>query len=197
MELGPPVAVADFRFRRSAIARGLAVLRFPAVATREDAAWLTPFGIVVGVVEMVAVVLCPGPWRGGEDEHQEGDDKSQTKIGPGRRRGRRCLTRGGVKTATAVILLATYRPALADMFHAPAAAVAEVTCDVVQSHRGLHCILPITLLAFRTSCARSCPLDHAASARRCQSGKTRWRQPLLRSNFFQAPSGWARRSAMA
>jgi len=32
---------------------------------------------------------------------------------------------------------------------------------------------------------------------RCQSGKTAGRQPLQRSNFFHALSGWARRSAMA
>jgi hypothetical protein len=172
-------------------------LRFPAVAAREDAARLKPFGIVVGVVEMVAVVLCPGPRRGGENEHQESDDESETDIGPGRPRGRRCSEPVGVKTATAAILLAAYRPDFADLFRAPAAAVAEVTCDMVQSHHGLHCILPITLLAFRTSFARSCALDHAACAPRCQSGKTRWRQPLLRSNFFQAPSGWARRSATA
>jgi len=84
MEFSPPVAVADFRSRRSAIARGLAVLRFLAVAARGSAAWLMPFGIVVGVVEMVAVVLCSGPRRGDEGERQEGDDKSKGDISPGR-----------------------------------------------------------------------------------------------------------------
>src|SRR5882672_1543986 len=80
MELGPPVAAADFHCRRSAIARGLAVLRFPAVAARGSAARLKPFGIVVGVVEMMAAVLCSGPRRGGEDDHQEGDDEGETDI---------------------------------------------------------------------------------------------------------------------
>ena len=70
MELSPPVAVADFRSRRSAIARGLAVLRFPAVAARGSGAWLKPFGIVVGVVEMVAAVLVHGD--GDEDETSRG-----------------------------------------------------------------------------------------------------------------------------
>src|SRR5882757_5903600 len=167
MELGPPVAVADFRTRRSAIARDLAVLRFPAVAARGNAAWLKPFGIVVGVVEMVAVVLCSGPRRGGEDEHQEGDDERETDIGSGRRRGRRCFEPVGVKTATAAILLAAYRPDLADLFRAPAAAVADVTFDVAQSHHGLHYILPITLLDFRTSCARSCALDRCLLVENC------------------------------
>lgn len=105
-----------------------------------------PFGIVVGVVEMVAVVLCSGPRRGGEGKHQEGDDECKTDIGPGRRLKRPCFRPVSVKAATA-ILLAAYHPDLADLFRAPAAAVAEVTFDVVQSHHGLHGILPITLLA--------------------------------------------------
>ena len=148
MEFSPPVAVADFRSRRSPIARSLAVLRFLAVAALGSAAWLMPFGIVVGVVEMVAVVLCSGPRRGDEGERQEGDDESETDIGPGRRLARRCLKPVSVKTATAAILLAASRPDLADLLRAPAAAVAEVTFDVAQSHHGLHYILPITLLDF-------------------------------------------------
>src|ERR1700756_5092208 len=48
MEFSPPVAMPNLRSRRSAIARSLAVLRFPAVAARGSAAWLEPFGIVVG-----------------------------------------------------------------------------------------------------------------------------------------------------
>jgi hypothetical protein len=107
-----------------------------------------PFGIVVGVVEMVAVVLCSGPRRGDEGERQEGDDESETDIGPGRRLARRCLKPVSVKTAAATILLAASRPDLADLLRAPAAAVAEVTFDVAQSHHGLHYILPITLLDF-------------------------------------------------
>jgi hypothetical protein len=148
MEIGPPVAVADFRSRRSPIARSLAVLRFLAVAALGSAAWLMPFGIVVGVVEMVAVVLCSCPRRGGDGERQEGDDESETDIGPGRRLARCCLKPVSVKTATATILLAASRPDLADLFRTPAAAVAEVTFDVAQCHHGLHYILPIALLDF-------------------------------------------------
>src|SRR6266404_588395 len=140
LEFGPPAAVADFRFRRSAIAGDHAVLRFPAVAARGSAARLMPFGIVVGVVEMVAVVLCPGPRRGGEGERQEGDDEGETDIGPGRRLARRCLEPVSVEAATAAILLASCRPDLADLCRAPAAAVAEITFDVAQSHHGLHYI---------------------------------------------------------
>jgi hypothetical protein len=81
MEFSPPVAMPNLRSRRSAIARGLAVLRFLAVAARGMGAWLKPFGIVVGVVEMVAAVLCPGPRRGGDGERQEGDDEDATDIG--------------------------------------------------------------------------------------------------------------------
>ena len=148
MEFSPPVAVTDFRSRRSAIARGLAVLRFLAVAARGSAAWLMPFGIVVGVMEMGPVVLCSCPRRGDEGERQEGDDKSKGDISPGRLLARLCLKPVSVKTATAAILLAASRPDLADLFDAPAAAVAEVTFDVAQSHHGLHYILPITLLDF-------------------------------------------------
>jgi len=162
MEFSPPVAVADFRSRRSAIARGLAVLRFLAVAARDSAAWLMPFGIVVGVVEMVAVVLCSGPRRGDEGERQEGDDKSKGDISPGRLLARLCLKPVSVKTATAAILLTASRPDLADLFRAPAAAVASVTFEVARSHHGLHYILPITLLDFRPSYGQSCALDHAA-----------------------------------
>jgi hypothetical protein len=123
-------------------------LRFLTQMIRGSAAWLMPLGIVVGVVEVVAVVLCSCPRRDGEGERQEGDDESETDIGPGRRLARRCLKPVSVKTATAAILLAASRPDLADLFRAPAAAVAEVTFDVAQSHHGLHYILPITLLDF-------------------------------------------------
>ena len=60
LEFSPPVALADFCSRRRAIARGLAILRILAVAARGTGVWLMPFGIVVGVVEMVAIVLCSG-----------------------------------------------------------------------------------------------------------------------------------------
>ena len=114
------------------------------------------------VVEMLAVVLCSCPRRDGESERQEGDDESETDIGPGWRLARRCLKPVSVKTATAAILLAPSRPDLADLFRAPAAAVAKVTFDVAQSHRGLHYILPIALRDFRPSHGQSCALDHTA-----------------------------------
>src|SRR5260370_19883244 len=106
LEFGPPAALADFRFRRSAIAHDRAVLRFPAVAARGSATRLMPFGIVVGVVEMVVVVLCPGPRRSGEGERQQGDDEDATDIDPRRRLARRCLEPVGIKAVTAAILLA-------------------------------------------------------------------------------------------
>src|SRR5216684_8675914 len=112
---------------------------------------------------MVAAVRCSGPRRGGEDKHQDGDDESETDIGPGRRGGRRCFTPVGVKTATAAILLAAYRPDLADLFRAPAAAVAEVTFDVAQSHHGLHYILPTTLLKRAASRERRHGASHCCS----------------------------------
>src|SRR5260370_35731182 len=127
MEFSPPVAVADFRSRRSPIARSLAVLRFLAVAALGSATWLMPFGIVVGVVKMVAVVLCSCLRRGGDGERQEGDDESETDIGPGRRLALRCLKPVSVKTATATILLAASRPDLAELFRALAPPEADGT----------------------------------------------------------------------
>src|SRR4029077_3473851 len=70
--LGPPTARADFSGCWIAVARGLAGLRFLAVTTGRIGAWLLPLGIVLGVMEVMAVVLRPGLrcCGKGDDEHR-------------------------------------------------------------------------------------------------------------------------------
>src|SRR5262249_61923201 len=81
VRLGPPAAGADFGGRRVAVARGLAVLGFPTVAAGHAAARLLPLGIVVGVMKVMAVVLCPGPGRRGKDQDEHRQDRGHADVG--------------------------------------------------------------------------------------------------------------------
>jgi hypothetical protein len=95
---------------------------------------------------MAVIVLGSVLRRRGEDERQKGYTEGDSDIGGGRL-ARRFLEPVNVKTATAIVPVA-YRPDLADQFQASPAALAEVTLDVAQRHRGLHYVLPIAGLDF-------------------------------------------------
>src|SRR5262249_58613754 len=74
VRLGPPMAVADFGGRGVAVAGDVAALRLLAVAAGRIGPRLLTLGIVIGVIEVMAVVLPTRLRCRGKAEHEYRQD---------------------------------------------------------------------------------------------------------------------------